>query len=161
MSLRGEFEETLVVHLKQMTYNAAEKRGGVNLLLNELFYTQSDHPYAGVVAEGLLFRKKLIDKELTSEKVEITLQKIELNAQLQPKWTLGIMFNENEEVAWLWRIDFVTVTIEPDPPHQITYFRFSENNPWPDDHPEDDPTWDQYRRLVTGESFLKTMNLRL
>ena len=161
MSMRGEFEEALVVHLKQMTHNATEKRGGVNLLLNELFYTQSDHPYAGVVAEGLLFRKKLIDKELTSEKVEITLKKIELNPDLKPRWTLGVMFNENEDVLWSWRIDCVTVTIEPDPPHQITYWRFSEDNPWPDDCSEDDPTWDLYRRLVTGETFLKTMDPRL
>jgi len=93
--------------------------------------------------------------------VEVTLQTVELDADIKPCWIFFVMFNENDDsVAWEWRIDSVAVTIEPDNSFEIEYWRFP-NNPWPDDFSEDDPTWDQYRRLVTGESFLKTMNLRL
>ena len=158
---REDFEAALAALLRQALNQAIERRGGIHILLNELFYAHADHDPLGEVKENLAYRKRLIEKELSTPAVEVTLQTVELNSDRKPRFIFGVMFNENEDLAWPWRIDSVAVTLEPDNSYEIEYYRFSPKNPWPDDFPVNDQTWDLYRRLVTGETFLKTMDPRL
>ena len=159
MSLREDFQQALALQITHLLKQAADRRGGVHVLLNELFYAHADHDPIDEVKENLVYRKRIIEKELSTPALELTLQTVALNADLKPRWIFGVMFNENEDSeAWQWRIDSVAVTIEPNNSYGLEYWRFSPKNFWPCDHPEDDQTWDLYRRLVTGDSLLKTMN---
>ncbi len=162
MSLREDFEQALALHITHLLRLAADRRGGVYVLLNELFYSHTDHDPMGEVEKNLLYRKRRIEKELSTPTVEVTLQTVALDADLKPRWIFGVMFNKNEDsVAWEWLIDSVAVTLEPDDSYGIEYWRFSPKNPWPDDFPVNDETWGLYRRLVTGDSLLKTTDPRL
>jgi len=158
MSLREDFEQALALLITRSLKLAAEKRGGAHVLLNELFYSHADHDPLDEVTENLVYRKRLIDKELSTPTVEVTLQTVALDADLKPCWIFGVMFNENEDVAWPWRIDCVTVAIEPDNSYEIEYWRFSPVNPFPDLFPVNDQTWSQYRNLIIGDLLLKTMD---
>jgi hypothetical protein len=159
---REDFEAALAALLRQALKQAIERRGGVHVLLNELFYAHADHDPMDEVKENLTYRKRRIDKELSTPALEVTLQTVALNSDLKPRFIFGVMFNENDDsVAWQWRIDIVNISLEADNSYEIEYYRFSPKNPWPDDFPEDDPTWDLYRRLVTGDALLKTTDPRL
>ncbi|CAN1541281.1 hypothetical protein MCERE10_02562 [Burkholderiaceae bacterium] len=161
MSLREDFEQALALHITHLLRLAADRKGGVYVLLNELFYSHTDHDPMGEVEKNLLYRKRRIEKALSTPAVEVTLQTVALNSARKPRFIFGVMFNENEDVAWPWRIDSVAVTLEPDDSYEIEYWRFSPKNPWPTDFSEDDPTWSQYRKLITGDSLLKTTDPRL
>ena len=158
LSLRKDFEAGLSRFVNQKLNQIIEQRGGVHILLNELFYTHADHNPMGEVKENLVYRKRLIDKELSTPIVEVTLQTISLNSDLKPRWIFGVMFNENEDVAWPWRIDSVAVTIEPDNSYGVEYWRFSRSNPWPDDFPDDDPVWARYSELIALDTVAKGMD---
>ena len=161
MSLREDFEQALALHITHLLRLAAEQRGGVNVLLNELFYAHADHDPLDEVKENLVYRKRLIEKELSTPTVEVTLHTVALNSDLKPSWIFGVMFNENEDVAWPWRIDSLAVTLEPDNSYEIEYYRFSPKNPWPDDFPEDDLVWSRYSQLIGLNTVVKGMDQRL
>ena len=100
--------------------------------------------------------------ELSTPTVEVTLQTVALDADLKPRWIFGVMFNENEDsVAWDWRIDSVAVTLEPDNSYGISYYRFSPKNFWPDDFPKDHPVWLRYSELIVLDTVAKGMDPRL
>ena len=162
MTKRVDFEAALAAHVRQALNQAIERRGGVHVLLNELFYAHADHDPLDEVKDNLVYRKRIIEKELSTPAVEVTLQTVALNSDRKPRFIFGVMFNENEDsVAWEWRIDSVAVTLEPDDSYEIEYWRFSPKNPWPDAFPKDHPTWGLYRRLVTGDALLRTTDPRL
>jgi hypothetical protein len=162
MSLREDFEQALALHFTHLLKLAAEQRGGVHILLNELFYAHADHDPLDEVKENLVYRKRLIEIELSTPTVEVTLQTVALNSDLKPRWIFGLMFNENEDsVAWEWRIDSVAVTIEPDNSYGIEYYRFSPKNFWPDDFPKDHPVWLRYSELIALDTVAKGIDPQL
>ena len=157
--MRKDFEAGLSRFVTQKLNQIIEQRGGVHVLLNELFYAHADHDPLDEVKENLVYRKRLIEKELSTPAVEVTLQTVALNSGLKPCWTFGVMFNENEDsVAWQWRIDSVNISLEADGSYGIEYWRFSPMNPWPDDFPDDDPVWARYSELIASGTVVNGMN---
>jgi len=162
MSLREDFERALAVRITQLLKLAADKRGGVHILLNELFYAHADHDPMEEVEKNLLYRKRRIEKELSTPAVEVTLQSVALNSDLSPCWIFGVMFNENEDsVAWEWLIDSVSVTLKPDDYYGVEYWRFSEANPWPTGFSVNDIVWARYSELIALDTLAKGIDPQL
>ena len=161
MTKRVDFEAALADHVREMLNQAIERRGGVNELLNELLYAHADHDPLDEVTENLVYSKRLIEKELSTPAVVVTLQTVELNADLKPCWIFGVMFHENEDVAWPWHIDSVNISLEADNSYGVEYWRFSPMNPWPDAFPKDHPVWARYSELIALDTVAKGMDPRL
>ena len=147
MSLREDFERALALHIAQQLKQAAESRGGLNVLLNELFYSQADSTPNGDIEQNLHYRRGRIEKILSSEVIEVTIQKVELNSQFLPSWTLGLRFNFADE-DWPWRIDFITILLAPEDSFQVSYWSFFIDNRTPENADPNDDIWAKYIELL-------------
>ena len=82
---REAFEAARAAYVRLALNQAIERRGGINALLNPFFYTESDYPPTGTVANDLPSRKRSLDRLLSSDSIELTIKKVELNGALQPQ----------------------------------------------------------------------------
>ena len=158
MTKRQEFEEALVVHLKQMMFNAAEKRGGVHEILNNLFFTETYTELFEMSAMVAFQNKQSIDMDLTSAKVLASIENVKLNAELLPIWTYRVTFPKNEWLDWDWCVEDVTISIEPDSSYEISIFIINDAGDQLMNPKNDDPVWDDHTREIRGNTLFKTLN---
>jgi hypothetical protein len=155
---RKAFEEALVSHLQQLMFNAAERRGGLHKILNDLFYTETYTELFEMSAMVAFQNKQSIDMDLTSAKVLASIENVELNAELQPIWTYRVTFPKNEWLDWDWAVDDLTITIEPDSTYKISIFIINDEGDQLMNPPDDDPLWDDHTRSIRGNTLFKTLN---
>ena len=158
MTKRKIFEEALVAHLNQMLYNAAEKRGGVHKILNDLFFTETYTELFEMSAMVAFQNKQSIDMDLTSALVLASIENVELNADLQPIWTYRVLFPKKEWLDWAWAVEDVTICIEPDSSYQISIFIINDAGEQHRNPEDDDPLWDDHTRAIKGNTLFKTLN---
>ena len=161
MTKRKEFEKTLVAHLQQMLYNAAERRGGLHKILNDLFFTETYTELFEMAAMVAFENKQSIDRDLSSAKVLASIENVKLNAELQPIWTYRVLFPKNEWLDWAWCVEDVTICIEPDSSYQISIFIINDAGEQLMNPKNDDPLWEDHTRAIRGNTLFKTLNPQL
>ena len=158
MSKREDFEAALVDHLNTMMYWVVEKRGGVHKVLNDLFFAMDDPEYKARLINMILKKKRITDKELSSDRLEVATYKVTLTAEFKPEWTYWVRFDYDDELANAWNIDGMLITLAADKSYKVAMCKTGDaDNEKLVEPTEDDPLWDYFRTLVNGETYLKTM----
>lgn len=158
MSKRTDFEAALVEHLSKMMYWVAEKRGGVNEILNDFLFTVDDPQYMSDQIEIILDKKREADSELSSEYLDVSIMRVTLNAQLLAEWTYWVKLGYDDELANAWHIHAIAITINANQSYRIFHCAITDINFKRFKPKVNDPLWDYFRTLVNGETYIKIAN---
>ena len=159
MSKREDFEEALVDHLIAMMSWVAKKHGGVNEILNDLIFTEEDPELIHDEASEIFYKKSLINTELSSSWLRVAINNVQLDVNLQPTWTYAVHFRYDKELGHAWSIARMLFKIdETNSSYEILESFISNTKKVRLPLKANDPLWDYFKTLVSGETYMKIMD---